>query len=317
MTRNPLISVIIPMYNAERYIERCIASIIQQTYKNIEIIIIDDGSQDNSKQIVHQLINKYNINIIKYFWQKNKGVSAARNYGLQQANGDYLTFVDADDWIAPEMYNSMLQLIQQNNADLVICGRIRVIEDKEIHYKSTNILHFYDGKIEMNQLGNQFDLNISPNKLYDRKLWDDLKLPENMSYAEDLYIMPDILKKSKHTIYTSNGYYYYYENLSSASFNLNQEKLQSDIIAKKKLYQYMKSKKANTNIAFDFLFGAYTRGYNMGGEKKFRIKIRMQYILFYCRNFLECITKLKCSIFLLSPTIYFKLQNASLNKLRK
>lgn len=313
---SPLISVIIPMYNAEKYIERCINSIIQQTYKNIEIIIIDDGSQDNSKQIVYQLINKYHTYTIKYYWQKNKGVSAARNYGLQQVSGAYLTFVDADDWIAPEMYNSMLQLLQLNNADLAICGRTRVIEGKEIHYKNTNILHFYDGKVEMNQLSNQFDLNILPNKLYSRKLWEGIKLPENMSYAEDLYVIPDILKKSKHIIYTSNGYYYYYENLSSASFNLNKEKLQSDITAKRKLYQYMKSKKANTNIAFDFLFGAYTRGYNWG-KNNFRIKIRMQYILFFLRNFPQCITKLKCFIFLLSPTIYLKLQNASINKLRK
>lgn len=306
MERLPLISVIIPMYNAEKYIERCLLSIINQTYPNIEVLVIDDGSKDNSESIVLSLASKYQ-NKLKFFKKANSGVSATRNYGLKKASGDYFAFVDSDDWIAPNMYKSMLQLLQQYNADLVICGRTRVINGKELQYPDKGIQHFYDGRIDMRQLSNQFDLNILVNKLYSRELWGNLQLPENMSYAEDLYFTPDILNRSKHTVYTSIGYYYYYENLSSASFCLNEEKLRNDIIAKEKLYKYMLNKSVNTTIAFNWLFGAYIRGYSMSIRKN-KTYFYKQYISFFFHNITCCIKKIKCILFLLSPYLYFKLK---------
>ena len=240
---------------------------------------IDDGSKDNSGRIVLSLVEKFKGKL-KYFKKLNSGVSATRNYGLEKASGNYFAFVDSDDYIASNMYESMLQLLLQHNADLVICGQTRVVNGKELHYPDKGIQHFYDGKIDMRLLSNQFDLNILCNKLYSRELWGDLRLPENMSYAEDLYLAPDILNRSKHIVYTSIGYYYYYENLSSASYCLSEEKLRSDIIA-------------------------YTRGYNMGIGKQ-KMYFYKQYINFFFRNIINCLLKAKCILFLLSPYLYSK-----------
>lgn len=304
MESSPFISIIVPMYNAENYIERCILSIMNQTYPNIEVLVIDDGSKDNSGRIVLSLVEKFKGKL-KYFKKLNSGVSATRNYGLEKASGNYFAFVDSDDYIASNMYESMLQLLLQHNADLVICGQTRVVNGKELHYPDKGIQHFYDGKIDMRLLSNQFDLNILCNKLYSRELWGDLRLPENMSYAEDLYLAPDILNRSKHIVYTSIGYYYYYENLSSASYCLSEEKLRSDIIAKEKLYKYILNKSVDTTIAFDLLFGAYTRGYNMGIGKQ-KMYFYKQYINFFFRNIINCLLKAKCILFLLSPYLYSK-----------
>ncbi len=303
MNPYPLISVIIPMYNAEKYIERCLQSVMKQTYPHIEIIVVDDGSTDKCGIIV-QTLAKNSKNRLKYFRKQNSGVSATRNYGLEKTTGNYFAFVDADDWIAPDMYEKMWELLQQHNADLVMCGRTRVTDNEEICYPDKGIQHFYDGKVDMRKLSNQFDLNILPNKLYSRKLWGNLRLPENMSYAEDLYLVPDLLSRTKHIVYTSKGYYYYYENFVSASFHLNDEKLQSDIIAKNKLYKYMLDRSVDTSIIFDWLFGAYLRGYNMGRSKY----IYKQYVAFFLQNISQCILKPKCILFLIFPYLYFKIK---------
>lgn len=134
MESSPFISIIVPMYNAENYIERCILSIMNQTYPNIEVLVIDDGSKDNSGRIVLSLVEKFKGKL-KYFKKLNSGVSATRNYGLEKASGNYFAFVDSDDYIASNMYESMLQLLLQHNADLVICGQTRVVNGKELHYR--------------------------------------------------------------------------------------------------------------------------------------------------------------------------------------
>ena len=108
MNNNPLISIIVPCYNVERYVEQCIRSIMGQSYKNIEIITVDDGSPDNSSQILDKLANEDSR--IKVIHKQNAGVSAARNSGLDVATGDYVVFVDGDDYLAPDYVDYMLQL---------------------------------------------------------------------------------------------------------------------------------------------------------------------------------------------------------------
>ena len=115
------ISIIVPIYNAEKSIVNCIESVLAQTYEKWELLLVDDGSRDLSRQICEQYIS----NRIKYFHQENKGVSAARNYGLNNATGDYVIFLDADDELEPNMLEKLLGAISESNADLVICGCIR------------------------------------------------------------------------------------------------------------------------------------------------------------------------------------------------
>lgn len=112
----PLISVIIPVYNVEKYLNRCVNSVINQTYKNLEIILVDDGSLDNSGKMCDELVSYDNR--IKVIHQANKGQSGARNTGLACCHGDFITFVDSDDWIKNDYYDFCLKLIEENNADV-------------------------------------------------------------------------------------------------------------------------------------------------------------------------------------------------------
>ena len=109
---DPLISIIVPAYNSGKYIERCIKSLLQQTYYKLEIIIIDDGSEDNTSAVCQNLVKQDER--IKYFYQDNKGVSSARNLGLKKCHGSYIIFVDSDDWILPETIFELVKLISSH-----------------------------------------------------------------------------------------------------------------------------------------------------------------------------------------------------------
>ena len=113
-----LITVIIPCYNIEKYIERCIQSVEEQTYKNIEIIAVDDGSKDNTVQILEKLQNKYsNLKVFKN--DKNKGAAYARNLAIRKSKGEYIGFIDSDDYIVKDYYEKLMQKAQEEDADLV------------------------------------------------------------------------------------------------------------------------------------------------------------------------------------------------------
>ena len=115
----PLISVIVPIYNAEQYIDRCLKSILKQTYSNLEVLLIDDGSSDGSSSICKQY--ELSDNRVHYYHQHNSGVSAARNKGLDIAKGEYIGFCDADDWIESDMYEVLYSMINSSQSDIAIC----------------------------------------------------------------------------------------------------------------------------------------------------------------------------------------------------
>lgn len=128
----PLISIIVPVYNVQEYLERCVVSLLHQTYHNLEIILIDDGSTDDSPKLCKELQNRDAR--IKFVSQINQGIGAVRNLGLSMAHGEYVGFVDSDDWVDEDMYESLLKLMLERNADVVCCA----------HYREGEI----DGKIE-------------------------------------------------------------------------------------------------------------------------------------------------------------------------
>ena len=133
-----LISVIVPVYNSEKYVNRCIDSILNQTYENLEVILIDDGSSDGSLKICESWAEKDNR--IKILKQKNSGVSSARNLGIENASGDYVAFVDNDDWLRPEMYETMLSLAEKEKSDVTVCKFINVDEKyNRIKIKESNL----------------------------------------------------------------------------------------------------------------------------------------------------------------------------------
>ena len=141
------ISIIVPIYNTEKYLQRCIESLINQTYQNLEIILVNDGSTDNSEKICAKY--KKTDNRIKVFSKVNGGQSSARNLALENITGDYIGFVDSDDWIALDTYEYLMNIIEKNSADIAFIERIKTNgkelkkynkRPKEVLYENDNIL---------------------------------------------------------------------------------------------------------------------------------------------------------------------------------
>ena len=142
--RRELISVVVPVYNVEKYLERCINSLLVQSYENLEIILVDDGSPDNCPEICDNYANIYGN--VKVVHKKNGGLSSARNAGVAVANGDFIGFVDSDDWVAPDMYEYLYQLMKKHKADAaeIKYAMVRGIDDSISAEKEQ--VHVYDGK---------------------------------------------------------------------------------------------------------------------------------------------------------------------------
>ena len=202
-----MISVIIPVYNLENYIEQCIKSVINQTYANLEIIIIDDGSTDNSGNIC-DLWQKQD-NRISVIHKKNSGLSDARNIGLDLAKGDYISFVDGDDWIHPQMYEILLRYYENENIDMVCCKLVKVEEKTINDFNNVDI----DGKYAiLTPTDALLDLSITDvtacNKLYKRKLFNQIRYPHGR-YHEDEWVIHRLLYECNKIVSTDAGLYYY------------------------------------------------------------------------------------------------------------
>lgn len=200
----PKVSIIIPVYNVEEYIEQTISSLLNQTLKEIEIILIDDGSTDSSREIIKRYSEKYdNINVIL---QDNSGPSIARNKGIKEAKGDYIVFVDSDDLLPENSLEIRYNTAVKENADLVIGGTYKFNSKRKWPMKK----HFL-GNGEKNVITDSDILwTVGPcNKMYKSSLIKDLKFPANIKYAEDQVFVVEAYIKAK-KIYSINDVIYYY-----------------------------------------------------------------------------------------------------------
>lgn len=211
-----LISIIVPIYNAEKYLERCLNSLRNQTYTNLEILLIDDGSNDNSASICLEFVNSDER--FRYYYQENKGVSAARNCGLKLSNGEYVGFCDGDDWIDEDMYEVLLNLALDNNADISICS---IYRDYLYQYDKQNgdeykiILKPREAIAEMNK-GELFAGHLV-NKLCKRSVIRDIYLNENISMMEDMVFMWEAFHRSKLVAFQNVKKYHYFQISASLS----------------------------------------------------------------------------------------------------
>lgn len=190
MMEQPIISIIIPIYNLEKYISKCLDSIVSQMSEEVEIILINDGSIDKSEEICKNYCQKYQQ--IKYFYQPNAGVSVARNNGLEKASGKYILFVDGDDWILDGTLQNVLKMIKQDHTIDIIAGNFLKefdgkIEKKElIHIPNLKELSFPDSFIQLvkKQLFNpSLACNFFQKKLF---IENNIFLDENVKYTEDM-----------------------------------------------------------------------------------------------------------------------------------
>ncbi|MGE4513601.1 MAG: glycosyltransferase family 2 protein [Chryseobacterium sp.] len=215
MTQVPSkISIIIPVYNVEQYLAKCLDSVIRQTYQNIEILVVNDGSTDNSAQIITDYARKY-PNKIKSFHKENGGLSDARNFGIDRATGDYIGFVDSDDYITPNMYEDMVGLAEKHNAEMVICNIQKVNQKGKIVQKLTQVPNMPE-KIDLEKNFSVFsDISyFACNKLFRKTLFNEKRFKRNVHF-EDIQLIPQLLLMCKTIAQTQDFHYQYLERSDS------------------------------------------------------------------------------------------------------
>ena len=207
-----MISVIVPVYNVEKYLERCVKSIAAQTYKDLEILLIDDGSTDKSGKMCDDF--QQTDSRIKVFHKQNGGLSDARNYGIEHSAGKFISFVDSDDYIDEKMLETLHRLITENDADLAVCSAMDVFEGKEVT-QVKEIKEFNLNKVESYKYMLRGDgIPSACNKLYKRQTVGDVRFPVGKLY-EDGFFTPQILKRVEKTAVTSKPMYYYFRRADS------------------------------------------------------------------------------------------------------
>ncbi len=212
--KNMKVSVIVPVYNVEEYLEKCLNSLVRQTLKEIEIIVVNDGSKDNSQQIIDEFTQKFPTKITSYI-KENGGLSDARNFGIDRANGDFIGFVDSDDYVTPTMFEEMYELAEKHHAEMVICNIQKVDENGKITQKLTQIPHLPE-KINLKEHLSVFsDLSyFACNKLFKKALFAEKRFKKGIHF-EDIQLIPQLLLECETIAQTQNYHYQYLERSDS------------------------------------------------------------------------------------------------------
>lgn len=210
-----LISIIIPVYNVKDYLEKCLHSVCGQTYKNLEIIVVDDGSTDGSGEICDRFAQADSR--IKVIHQPNSGQSSARNKGLSIARGAYLGFVDSDDWIDLDMYEFLCRLLEDNDADISVCAHyIERAATTEVRYSSGMLTSFSGAEAVRAVIDDKRIRNYLWDKLYKRELFDDIRLPKGEIF-EDMAVSCRLFYKAHRIVMQDCPKYHYLQREGSTT----------------------------------------------------------------------------------------------------
>lgn len=219
----PLISVIVPIYKVESLLPRCIESILSQTHANLDIILVDDGSPDGCGRICDDYADRDPR--IRVIHQENRGLAAARNAGLEIARGEYLGFVDSDDRIAPDMYETLLRAIRETDADIAVCGRYMELESGELiplfDYPDRQIFDAHEA-VRRFLLSEGVDA-ASWDKLCRRDFWGQTRYPP-FYVSEDVPVTARLLARARRVVHCGAPLYYYLQRAGSLSHGAFSEK---------------------------------------------------------------------------------------------
>lgn len=219
----PAISIIVPVYKSEKYLSKCVDSILAQTLKNFELILVDDGSPDGSGKLCDDYALK-DVRVL-VIHQENAGASAARNAGLEIARGEWIGFVDSDDWIEPETYETALHAALENNVDLIQWGIYIDVADCEVKKKKYR-RGFFSSESDATYLEPSMC-----HKLVSKKLICDkqLRFPERVTLSEDRYFAFLCYLYSERSYALENCFYHYRMNQSSSTHNMTEKNIQDEI----------------------------------------------------------------------------------------
>lgn len=281
MITRKLISVIIPVYNTGNYLKKCLETVINQTYKDIEIILINDGSTDNSLDICKYYQGKDNRVIVKTV--KNNGVSSARNFGLSIAKGEYIMFIDSDDYIELNMIEKLYLAIENSKVDISMCDIKKVDEENnEIFVAMNNNDRIITNKEFMENI---FDFDYSYgypyNKLFKRKVIGKIKFDINAHYMEDFKFICEVIQNSKKIVYLKDKLYSYVQrSTSSLHQKYNEKWLSRNDIQKELIDKYLSqmNEKSKSLFLFDYIMMILTSYAFLKKENRLTNEIKTQII---------------------------------------
>lgn len=270
----PLISLIVPMFNVEKYVSRCIACIKNQTYCNLEVILVDDGSTDNTYEICKREIEE--VESIRLIHTENHGVSAARNIGIGHAKGEYVAFADADDYFFEDYIEFMVNIARKYNADIAMCDYIKISEknlEKYLHLKQNEIeTKKYDSKEALRNVSYRKELSgAAPGKLIKSQIAKKCLWNVDIAYYEDYLYMCDVIEKSENVYFNATPKYLYLQCKGSATHCYDSDKcIKSWKILIKKLMEkensypqvYSAFQSKALAISLDMMKKIYGNGYD-------------------------------------------------------
>lgn len=231
--KNDLISIIVPIYNVEKYLRMCLDSIENQTYSNLEVLLIDDGSTDDSGKICQEYVARDSR--FRYIKKENGGASDARNFGIDRASGEHLSFVDSDDWLAPTYVEDLYQVAKRTHADTVV-AHYTIYNEEDRHYH----VHIWDDYYERTYTGKELVLELpslelngyifitSWGILFNRRLFKHIRFPKG-KVIEDSWTNYKLFFKSERITYIHKEIYFHREGIRSVGSSVN-EKLLTDVL---------------------------------------------------------------------------------------
>ena len=248
----PKVSVIIPVYNVQRYLRECLDSLVEQTIRDdLEVIVVNDGSTDKSQQIIEEYVKNY-PNLFKSYVKENGGQGSARNFGVKKATGEYIGFVDSDDYIENDMYEILYNEAVKKKLDVVVCDMIWVYENGKREQRDT-LPRFLKGF----NYSTYILSNPGPvNKIYKRDMWinEKIEFPEDILY-EDFAIIPAIPKYTKKIGYINEGLYFYRQRENSTMKKIEYSPKFLDIIkACNYLYLNLKDTEFTKELEYLYIF---------------------------------------------------------------
>ncbi|OJH47577.1 glycosyltransferase family 2 protein [Lactococcus lactis] len=254
-----LISVIVPVYNVKEYLEECIRSIINQTYENLEIILVDDGSTDGSSEICDEYAARDKR--IRIIHKENGGLSSARNVGINHANGLYISFVDSDDWLELDLYKILYGAIKATNADIAACGRYLASESGKLKMHCSDEQRIYSRKEALKEIFQLGSIDVAAwDKLYHRSVIEEIRFPEG-EINEDTAVVYEVFNNVKKLVHVGCPLYNYRVRIGSITKSGYSQKFDVVFEHCKKLYRDIE--KTDSDLLDDLSVYITHLSYNM------------------------------------------------------